>query len=220
MEEDGGRDLALSVARWLVMNSPEFLAALQIAGAPEAYGFEAPNETPNAEADNAVRDTPTLHAAPKPLPHICFVAPEAWGALSGDASIAVIGGGLGGVAAALVVLGFGLATSLAADDEPFDYFRNSWNVVGLKDYRFGTRVTPENELMLAEGARTQIRYGQADTRLSRKQVKTLQEGWLPIIRLTAHDAAVRTRAAGGSCPGRPGRTSPASASATPACARS
>ena len=33
-------------------------------------------------------------------------------------------------------------------DEPFDYFQNSWNVIGLKDYINGTRVTPNNELLL------------------------------------------------------------------------
>lgn len=41
-------------------------------------------------------ETPVSPCHPAPQtrtrPHICFVAPEAWGALSGDASIAVIGG--------------------------------------------------------------------------------------------------------------------------------
>ena len=42
----------------------------------------------------------------------------------------------------------GLAVALAAwraqAAEPFDYFRNSWNVIGLKDYRNGARITPAN----------------------------------------------------------------------------
>ena len=36
-------------------------------------------------------------------------------------------------------------------EEPFDYFQNSWNVIGLKDYNDGTRITPDNELLLAGG---------------------------------------------------------------------
>ena len=42
-----------------------------------------------------------------------------------------------------------LASAAAAD--PFDYFDNSWNVIGLKDYEYGARVTPNNEILLAGG---------------------------------------------------------------------
>lgn len=35
-------------------------------------------------------------------------------------------------------------------DEPFDYFINSWTVIGLKDYSFGTRITPDNKLMIRD----------------------------------------------------------------------
>jgi hypothetical protein len=35
-----------------------------------------------------------------------------------------------------------LGTYPLAAQEPFDYFRNSWNVIGLKDYERGTRITP------------------------------------------------------------------------------
>lgn len=76
-------------------------------------------------------------------------------------------------------------------DEPFDYFRNSWNVIGLKDYRHGTRVTPDNKLHLADKAKAQIRLGRELTLLNRKQTKTLLEGWLPVILLTAEDGPVR-----------------------------
>jgi len=76
-------------------------------------------------------------------------------------------------------------------DEPFDYFRNSRNVIGLKDYRDGTRVTPANELLLANKARVTIRFGRDLTPLSREQTKTLLDGWLPIILLTARDGDVR-----------------------------
>jgi hypothetical protein len=75
--------------------------------------------------------------------------------------------------------------------DPFDYFRNSWNVIGLKDYRDGTRVTPDNRLVLADNQTFQIRFGRDLTALSRKQTKTLLEGWLPIIQLAAEDGSVR-----------------------------
>ena len=51
-----------------------------------------------------------------------------------------------------------LASSAAAE-EPFDYFTNSWNVIGLKDYERGTRITPDNALQLADEAVLQIRVG-------------------------------------------------------------
>ncbi|MBM4033005.1 MAG: hypothetical protein FJ291_14635, partial [Planctomycetes bacterium] len=75
--------------------------------------------------------------------------------------------------------------------EPFDYFANSWNVIGLKDYRDGARVTPANELLLAGKAKVTIRFGRNLTPLSREQTKTLLDGWLPIILLTARDGDVR-----------------------------
>ncbi|MBM4041091.1 MAG: hypothetical protein FJ290_21535, partial [Planctomycetes bacterium] len=80
---------------------------------------------------------------------------------------------------------------LRAAEEPFDYFRNSWNVIGLKDYRNGTRITPANELLLPNKAKVTIRFGRDLTPLSREQTKTLLDGWLPIILLTARDGDVR-----------------------------
>src|ERR1017187_1176431 len=41
------------------------------------------------------------------------------------------------------------ALAASSAEAPFDYFQNSWSVIGLKDYADGTRVTPENELLLA-----------------------------------------------------------------------
>jgi len=76
-------------------------------------------------------------------------------------------------------------------DEPFDYFRNSWNVIGLKDYRHGTRITPDNKLQLADKTKAQIRLGRDLTLLSREQIKTAMDGWLPVILLTAEDGPVR-----------------------------
>ena len=75
--------------------------------------------------------------------------------------------------------------------EPFDYFVNSWNVIGLKDYDAGTRVTPANELLLADEAKAVVRFGKELTPLSRKQTKTLVDGWMPIILLAARDGEMR-----------------------------
>jgi hypothetical protein len=76
-------------------------------------------------------------------------------------------------------------------DEPFDYFRNSWNVIGLKDYAQGTRITPKNELVIADNAIVQIRYGRQLIPLSRRQSKRLLDGWLPVILITTEDEFVR-----------------------------
>jgi hypothetical protein len=90
----------------------------------------------------------------------------------------------------MVVMALPPHAALAAE-EPFDYFQNSWNVIGLKDYNDGTRITPANELLLAEGAKAQLRFGKELAPLSRKQTKTLLEGWMPVILLSAQDGAVR-----------------------------
>jgi hypothetical protein len=88
------------------------------------------------------------------------------------------------------------ATQLHVDDsaqaeEPFDYFRNNWNVIGLKDYRRGTRITPDNCLELDRGAEARIRVGRTLFPLGRAHSKTLRDGWLPIILITAQDRAVQ-----------------------------
>ncbi|HUT32273.1 MAG TPA: hypothetical protein VNE39_02230 [Planctomycetota bacterium] len=92
----------------------------------------------------------------------------------------------------LLILACCLAQGFASGgEEPFDYFANSWNVIGLKDYRSGTRVTPANELLVANKAKVTIRFGRDLKPLSREQTKTLLDGWLPIILLTARDGDVR-----------------------------
>ena len=92
----------------------------------------------------------------------------------------------------LVATAIGFCQSPARTDEPFDYFQNSWSVIGLKDYNDGTRITPNNELILAGGDKLQIREnGKERKPLSRKQTKTLLKGWMPVILLSANDGAVR-----------------------------
>ena len=85
----------------------------------------------------------------------------------------------------------GAADGQSSDEMDFDYFRNSWNVIGLKDYAGGTRVTPSNELLLGQDRVAQIRFGRQLLPLGRSHVKRLQDGWLPIILLAAEDGPVR-----------------------------
>ena len=91
------------------------------------------------------------------------------------------------VLAVMVSLG---VSSLRAE-EPFDYYSNSWNFIGLKDYKDGSQVTPSNELQLSGGDKLQLQFGKELTPLSAKQIKTLREGWMPVILLSAQDGAVR-----------------------------
>lgn len=94
----------------------------------------------------------------------------------------------------LTCIALTIARPLQAD-EPFDYFANSWSVIGLKDYNHGTRITPQNELVIGddtkESSTIQILFGRQLTPLSRKQTKTLLDGWLPVILITAEDECVR-----------------------------
>ncbi len=76
-------------------------------------------------------------------------------------------------------------------EEPFDYFCNDWNVVGLKDYERGVRITPDNQLLLAGKERITISFGEPLQALSRRQIKTLLEGWLPVVLLTASANGIR-----------------------------
>ena len=75
--------------------------------------------------------------------------------------------------------------------EPFDYFANSWGLIGLKDYRDATRITPANELLLANKTKLQFRIGSQLTPLSRAQTKTLLDGWLPVVLVSATNGPVR-----------------------------
>lgn len=92
---------------------------------------------------------------------------------------------------AIVALAAATWTCPARADQPFDYFRNSFSVIGLKDYLHGTRITPDNQLQLAEGATVQLRCGRQLDPLGHRQTKTLLEGWMPIVLLTAEKGPVR-----------------------------
>ncbi len=88
------------------------------------------------------------------------------------------------------VAGYSMCIAHSAE-APFDYFQNSWSVIGLKDYSDATRLTPQNELLLANKTRLRIACGSRPTPLSRKQTKTLLDGWLPIVLLTTEEESIR-----------------------------
>ncbi len=77
-------------------------------------------------------------------------------------------------------------------EEQFDYFRNNWNVIGLKDYQRGARVMPDNRIMLAgPDVAVQVCFGERLRPLSCKHHKLAMDGWMPIMVVSADDAAVR-----------------------------
>ncbi len=82
-------------------------------------------------------------------------------------------------------------TNENAIEEPFEYFENSWQVIGLQDYNKGTRISPDNHLLLSGGKWIKIKVGTDLDTLPRTSVKTLEEGWLPIVLLTTWDNEVR-----------------------------
>ena len=83
------------------------------------------------------------------------------------------------------------AAAVPAVEDHFDYFANNWNVVGLPDYMYGARITPDSEMRLAGAAQVRVRTGRELTPLSRKLGKYAMEGWLPVIHVPATDGAVR-----------------------------
>ena len=83
-----------------------------------------------------------------------------------------------------------LVESVEVSAKNFDYFTNNWNVVGLKDYIHGSRITPGNELVLAGKIPVEIRIGPNRTPLSRANPKLAMDGWMPIIVVTAEKEQV------------------------------
>ncbi len=82
----------------------------------------------------------------------------------------------------------GKGTSTA---EGFDYFANNWNVVGLKDYIHGSRITPDNEVVLSGKTVIQVRIGGNRRSLRRAHGKRAMKGWMPVILVEAVEGGVR-----------------------------
>jgi hypothetical protein len=75
----------------------------------------------------------------------------------------------------------------------FDYFANSWGVVGLKDYPNGCRITPDWRLQLADGIEARWLLGADETPLPRGVRRALPGGLpLPESRVL-YDGAVEYR---------------------------
>ena len=76
----------------------------------------------------------------------------------------------------------------------FEYFHNAWTVIGLKDYAYGTRITPDNRLVIRDSdkkpSNVLIRFGSELPPLTRQATKRLMDGWLPVVLVTAQDSHV------------------------------
>jgi hypothetical protein len=66
--------------------------------------------------------------------------------------------------------------------EPFDYFSNSWAVIGLKDYPDATRISPRAEFLLGDKSACRLLVGEGLAPLDSRVRKTLEKGYLPIVR--------------------------------------
>jgi hypothetical protein len=75
----------------------------------------------------------------------------------------------------LLLCTFVVRPASAGIEDSFDYFVNNWNVVGLPDYMYGSRITPDNEMYLAAGTALRVRVGRALTSLSRAQGKRARQ---------------------------------------------
>ncbi|MFI5384776.1 MAG: discoidin domain-containing protein [Fimbriimonadales bacterium] len=94
-----------------------------------------------------------------------------------------------------VVLGLAAVTSgiadRASDALRFNYFVNDWNVVGLKDYDDGARVTPDAAILLSGKNAIRVHYGVGMKPLAHSDERSLEDGWMPVIHVAAKDKAVR-----------------------------
>ena len=76
----------------------------------------------------------------------------------------------------------GRGISLKNVQDPFDYFSNSWAVIGLKDYPDATRISPRGEFLLGDGTSCRLLVGEELAPLDNRVRKTLEKGYLPIVR--------------------------------------
>jgi hypothetical protein len=86
---------------------------------------------------------------------------------------------------------------------------NSWTVIGLKDYAWGTRVTPAMELVLADERVCRPLVGHALVPIGYRWAKTLRDGYLPIVRCQKRRREAITHTVEAfACPPEPGTQAP------------
>ncbi len=68
------------------------------------------------------------------------------------------------------------------ENEPFDYFSNSWSCIGLKNYAHGTRISPKGELLLGEKVVCRPLIGKKPVPFNNQIKKVLHKGYLPIVK--------------------------------------
>ena len=84
------------------------------------------------------------------------------------------------------------AREIAGDAaENFDYFANNWNVIGLKDYVHGSRITPDNQLRPGRQVAGADSHRTGPPAVEPGQPQAALHGWMPIIVVTADDGPVR-----------------------------
>ncbi|MDH4196604.1 MAG: hypothetical protein OEW05_04280, partial [Candidatus Aminicenantes bacterium] len=75
----------------------------------------------------------------------------------------------------------GPALTVRNVEDPFDYFTNSWAVIGLKDFPDATRLSPAGEFLLAGGTVCQLLLGESLVPIDNRVKKTPLKGYLPIV---------------------------------------
>src|SRR5262250_1450725 len=74
------------------------------------------------------------------------------------------------------------------DNEPFSYFSQPTDVIGVMDSRAGTLISPEGYLYTGFG---ELMFFTGNPPVpARQRVKTLYHGYLPIVQYTYKDGAV------------------------------
>ncbi len=73
-------------------------------------------------------------------------------------------------------------TSVQNIHDPFDYFSNSWALIGLKDYPDATRISPDGRFLLGNDSSCRLLIGSHLVPLNSRVKKTLLRGYLPILR--------------------------------------